>query len=294
MTPLYLALMGLDPATGTAEVRPDAGVDFLGRVHSGEKNNENISSPAVRNWVLSLASSIVHLLQKPAASIVASYPQADLTETTDETTDGSSLNPPGEASKPPLSSSPPADVDWAAHESPHHYPEAHRPRHATPRRPSAGLIPPAPIPGTRRRSLRPDDGSGMAMPILTSSVDDSAVPYTYGAEKTNFNGPDPATLAAFLHYNYPSFSMVHVPAKDHTDITLATRAPLKVQCIVRCRIPTEDDRGTFYLHYYINNQDGEHHMAIVYGDDLKSASLEGERKGETDFDRVARGATLAR
>ncbi|KAI9005602.1 GTP cyclohydrolase II-domain-containing protein [Hyaloraphidium curvatum] len=84
--------------------------------------------------------------------------------------------------------------------------------------------------------------------------------------------------------------MMNVPARDHT--ALAHQPPLQVQCIVRCRIPTEDLRGTFYLHYYINNRDGEHHMAIVYGDDLKSASLEVERKGETDFDRVARGASL--
>lgn len=326
MTPLYLALMGLDPTSGKAELRQtNAGVDFLGGVHSagdlttgttGSPANDRISEPAVRNWVLSLASSIVHLLQKPAASIVASYPAAQVEEE-EESAAGEEEE---ETTPPPLatpsSTEPPANAstangislttdteDWAAHEALHHYPEAHRPRHK--HRPSAGGLQPLPADAPRRRSLRSDAGNAdgaptVTVPVLQSSVDDSAVPYTY-AQQANI-GPDPATLAAFLHYNYPSFSMMHVPAKDYTgsshvhgadDAALQhQRTPLKVQCIVRCRIPTEDNRGTFYLHYYINNKDGEHHMAIVYGDDLKSATLEADRKGETDFDRIARGAAV--
>lgn len=303
MTPLYLALMGLDPQTGKAELLPDAGVDFLGGVHGDAKvgGGDHISEPAVRNWVLSLASSIVHLLQKPAASIVAAYPPAAVEEEADAAGAAGAGAATGTAS--PSSVLPPAGPgarsidadDWAAIEAEHRYPEAHRPRHV--RGLSAQHVPLAGDGMPRRRSLRSGDTvPSITVPVLQSTVDDSAVPYTYGQQAPV--GPDPATLAAFLHYNYPSFSMMHVPARDHTtvhnDNTVLQhqRTPLKVQCIVRCRIPTEDNRGTFYLHYYINNRDGEHHMAIVYGDDLKSATLEAERKGETDFDRIARGATM--
>jgi len=98
---------------------------------------------------------------------------------------------------------------------------------------------------------------------------------------------DSAALASFFHYNYPSVSFVP-PFSKHRDYS--KEAPLAVQCIVKCRIPT-DDKGTFNLFYYINNRDSEHHMAIVYGD-FSSETLEKKRIGETEFDRMARGATF--
>ncbi|KAJ2082199.1 GTP cyclohydrolase II [Coemansia sp. RSA 988] len=60
-------------------------------------------------------------------------------------------------------------------------------------------------------------------------------------------------------------------------------------CQVRARIPYPG--GHFYLHAYHTNEDKKEHLAIVFGDDIRSASLEEPRDGETDMDRRIRGAS---
>ncbi|KAI8802321.1 GTP cyclohydrolase-2 [Cladochytrium replicatum] len=66
---------------------------------------------------------------------------------------------------------------------------------------------------------------------------------------------------------------------------------LKVECLVRARIPTTDpSRGQCHLLSYINNHDALEHLAIVYGD-IHSKTLNRILvRGETDLDRAARGA----
>ncbi|KXS09454.1 hypothetical protein M427DRAFT_78101, partial [Gonapodya prolifera JEL478] len=61
-----------------------------------------------------------------------------------------------------------------------------------------------------------------------------------------------------------------------------------VECAVRSRIPTED-KGEFWVHLYVNNRDQEHHLAIVYGN-MRSRTVDLPRPGETEFDRISRGA----
>ncbi|RPA83352.1 GTP cyclohydrolase II [Ascobolus immersus RN42] len=62
-----------------------------------------------------------------------------------------------------------------------------------------------------------------------------------------------------------------------------------VRCIVRARIPTTT--GTeVYLHLYENNVDTKEHLAIVFGDTIRSTSLDAPRPGETEMDRMVRGA----
>lgn len=67
----------------------------------------------------------------------------------------------------------------------------------------------------------------------------------------------------------------------------------EVQCIVRARIPTVNGTEMF-LHLYTNNVDNKEHLAIVFGSHLRSRSLDAPREGETEMDRMIRGAYVGR
>ncbi|KAI5925216.1 GTP cyclohydrolase II [Camillea tinctor] len=67
----------------------------------------------------------------------------------------------------------------------------------------------------------------------------------------------------------------------------------EVQCIVRARIPTV--AGTeMFLHLYTNSADNKEHLAIVFGNHIRSKSLDAPREGETEMDRMVRGAYTGR
>jgi GTP cyclohydrolase II len=67
----------------------------------------------------------------------------------------------------------------------------------------------------------------------------------------------------------------------------------RVECIVRARIPTTGGAEMF-LHLYTNNVDNKEHLAIVFGNDIRSKSLDAPRPGETEMDRLVRGAYTGR
>ncbi|KAI9734651.1 MAG: GTP cyclohydrolase II [Cirrosporium novae-zelandiae] len=67
----------------------------------------------------------------------------------------------------------------------------------------------------------------------------------------------------------------------------------KVDCIVRARIPTTDGAEMF-LHLYRDNVDSKEHLAIVFGSHIRSRSLDAVRPGETEMDRMIRGAYIGR
>ena len=51
-----------------------------------------------------------------------------------------------------------------------------------------------------------------------------------------------------------------------------------VECIARARIPTTIDQKQhtypeIFLHLYKNNRDNKEHLAIVFGEDIRSKSL---------------------
>ncbi|KAF3931902.1 hypothetical protein ABW20_dc0100202 [Dactylellina cionopaga] len=84
--------------------------------------------------------------------------------------------------------------------------------------------------------------------------------------------------------------------ENHEDITL--RPDLlqelpEVKCEVRGRIPTNAG-GEIFLHLYRNNIDNKEHLAIVFGDNIRSNSLDAPREGETEMDRMTRGAYTGR
>ncbi|GAA88570.1 GTP cyclohydrolase II [Aspergillus luchuensis IFO 4308] len=57
----------------------------------------------------------------------------------------------------------------------------------------------------------------------------------------------------------------------------------EVECIVRARIPTTTGAEMF-LHLYHNNLDNKEHLAIVFGNTIRSRSLDKVRPGETEMD----------
>ena len=66
-----------------------------------------------------------------------------------------------------------------------------------------------------------------------------------------------------------------------------------VECLVRARIPTTS--GTeIWLHLYTNSFDTKEHLAIVFGGRIRSTSLDRPRPGETEMDRMIRGAYTGR
>jgi GTP cyclohydrolase II len=73
---------------------------------------------------------------------------------------------------------------------------------------------------------------------------------------------------------------------------LLERLPV-VECIVRARIPTVSGAEMF-LHLYQNDVDNKEHLAIVFGDKIRSRSLDREREGESEMDRMIRGAYVGR
>ena len=69
---------------------------------------------------------------------------------------------------------------------------------------------------------------------------------------------------------------------------LLQRLP-NVICEVRARIPTTTGAEMF-LHLYSNDADNKEHLAIVFGPHIRSQSLFAARPGETEQDRMNRGA----
>ncbi|KAG7807495.1 hypothetical protein KL921_004253 [Ogataea angusta] len=66
-----------------------------------------------------------------------------------------------------------------------------------------------------------------------------------------------------------------------------------VECVARARIPTTQGPEIF-LHLYSNNVDNKEHLAIVFGEDIRSKSLFKRRAGETQHDRMTRGAYVGK
>ena len=49
-----------------------------------------------------------------------------------------------------------------------------------------------------------------------------------------------------------------------------------------------------FLHLYSNDSDNKEHLAIVFGNNIRSRSLDAEQPGETEMDRMKRGAYVGR
>lgn len=99
----------------------------------------------------------------------------------------------------------------------------------------------------------------------------------------------------------PSDPRPRPPRSVPVDTSLSTNTPRPelleelpiVECEVRARIPTTTGHE-MWLHVYRNNVDTKEHLAIVFGNNIRSRSLDREREGETELDRMTRGAYVGR
>ena len=86
---------------------------------------------------------------------------------------------------------------------------------------------------------------------------------------------------------------VAAPRPDSPRPELLATLPA-VQCVVRARIPTVGGAETF-LHLYRNDADDKEHLAIVFGGGgIRSRSLDAPVPGESEMDRMVRGAYVGR
>lgn len=83
-----------------------------------------------------------------------------------------------------------------------------------------------------------------------------------------------------------------VPKADEKRRLMPDKLPT-VQCIARARIPTTQGPEIF-LHLYSNDEDNKEHLAIVFGEDIRSKSLYKQRPNETQSDRMIRGAYVGK
>ncbi|KAI9720528.1 MAG: GTP cyclohydrolase II [Chrysothrix sp. TS-e1954] len=98
-------------------------------------------------------------------------------------------------------------------------------------------------------------------------------------------------------------SSTPAPERDAPSVSLDPSTPLstprllealpEVDCQVRARIPTVTGQEMF-LHLYQNSIDNKEHLAIVFGETIRSRSLDRPKPGETEHDRLTRGAYVGR
>lgn len=136
-------------------------------------------------------------------------------------------------------------------------------------------------------SLVPSDQSSKSDQVSVGSLNNSQ------------SAPPPELISP--SFTPPSTPGTGTPAaeRDAIAIPVDTSAPLpkpkllaslpEVNCVVRARIPTTTGQQMF-LHLYHNDIDKKEHLAIVFGSHIRSRSLDAPRPGETDMDRMIRGA----
>lgn len=94
-------------------------------------------------------------------------------------------------------------------------------------------------------------------------------------------------------HEYVDFLKSQVHSPSAVTPKLVPDNKLRIQCQVRARIPTNEG-GEMYLYLYKNNQDNKEHLAIVYGDSIRSKSLDDTWENETIMNRIVRGAYYGR
>lgn len=115
----------------------------------------------------------------------------------------------------------------------------------------------------------------MVSPAITPSVGSPKSESRLGSEIDLSSAATPAKATQTAHAQLVKNS-------------LADELP-KVFCESRARIPTTSGTEIF-LHLYTNNFDNKEHLAIVFGQDIHSKTLFDPRDGETEQDRMTRGA----
>ncbi|OSS52016.1 hypothetical protein B5807_03104 [Epicoccum nigrum] len=128
---------------------------------------------------------------------------------------------------------------------------------------------------------------------------------TAASQRRTSNPPPSIISPAFTPPATPGFTTPSQPRRPPRSIPVDTsrtsdsprpelleELPV-VECEVRARIPTTTGHE-MWLHVYRNNVDTKEHLAIVFGSQIRSRSLDAERPGETELDRMTRGAYVGR
>lgn len=112
-------------------------------------------------------------------------------------------------------------------------------------------------------------------------------------ERTDFQMPllSPTLTPSHFPSQTPQLPP-EVPLEVRERLPLPDTLPV-VRCIARARIPTTHGPEIF-LHLYENNVDNKEHLAIVFGEDVRSRTLYQRRPNETQQDRMTRGAYVGR
>ncbi|KAF2757678.1 hypothetical protein EJ05DRAFT_397254 [Pseudovirgaria hyperparasitica] len=108
-----------------------------------------------------------------------------------------------------------------------------------------------------------------------------------------FTPPSTPSLntTSFNERSAASYPVEDNPASSNTP-ELVKKLP-EVTCTVRARIPTTTGQE-MWLHVYKNDIDTKEHLAIVFGSTIRSKTLDAPRPGETEMDRMIRGAYQGR
>jgi GTP cyclohydrolase II len=117
----------------------------------------------------------------------------------------------------------------------------------------------------------PSAASFENMPLLSPTIS-----FSSGAE-TPQNQPPP---------EIPDKVRQNLPIHSEKDLPI-------VRCIARARIPTTQGPEIF-LHLYENNVDQKEHLAIVFGEDIRSSLLFQQRPNDLQQDRMTRGAYVGK
>ncbi|KAK7214973.1 hypothetical protein V2G26_002976 [Clonostachys chloroleuca] len=159
------------------------------------------------------------------------------------------------------------------------------------------------------RTTAADNGDTTSQPIEELNIG-SSTPSSQPIESTLGELPPPSLLSpaftppATPGSNTPRSAAVAGPRGVPVDSSIPSggcgnKKPKlletlpEVECLVRARIPTV--AGTeMFLHLYTNNVDNKEHLAIVFGNNIRSKSLDAPREGETEMDRMIRGAYTGR
>ncbi|KAI9179678.1 GTP cyclohydrolase II [Blastocladiella emersonii ATCC 22665] len=100
------------------------------------------------------------------------------------------------------------------------------------------------------------------------------------AGMTSTTSTTKSTTAANGTSSAPAAALLAVPAGS-------------AECLVRTRVPTRFGADV-YVHLYRNTLDDKEHLALVFGPRFRSKTLDAARPGESDADRLTRGAAVAK
>jgi len=161
------------------------------------------------------------------------------------------------------------------------------------------------LPAHASPRLAPETYSPQPQP-LKSNLAALHLEHEHEHEHEHTQGQDPPPSLLSPAFTPPATPGTSTPALDRdarsvpVDTSTASEPPPRlletlpeVNCVVRARIPTTSGQEMF-LHLYHNNVDNKEHLAIVFGPHIRSRSLDAPRPGETERDRMIRGAYVGR